>query len=158
MIQSYYKYGPVRANYGVSKRVNSIKSLKKYLDEYERTGNIEFLTDVANFAMIEFMYPSVKGARFARTGDKESPGLHIHSEILNEIYSMLENGKSEKEIVKSLKDLDKGYSMNEIINALEYLDMSDNISDMFYSNAIQPLLDKYLVGNLAQRVLKANIL
>ena len=76
---------------------------------------------------------------------KTNSGLHIHSEILNEIYSMLENGKSEKEIVKSLKDLDKGYSMNEIINALEYLDMSDNISDMFYSNAIQPLLDKYLV-------------
>ena len=75
MVQSYYKYGPVRANYGINRHVSAIESLKKYLKEYEKTGNTEFLTDVANFAMIEFMYPSIKGARFARTGDKESPGL-----------------------------------------------------------------------------------
>lgn len=76
MEQSFYKYGPVRANYGPNGGVNAIESLKRYLREYERTGNTEFLTDVANFAMIEFMYPSIKGATFRRTGSDESPGLH----------------------------------------------------------------------------------
>lgn len=76
MQQSFYKYGPVRANYGANGGVSAIGSLKKYLEEYERTGNTEFLTDVANFAMIEFMYPSIKGAKFKRTGSDESPGLH----------------------------------------------------------------------------------
>lgn len=75
MEQSFYKYGPVRANYGVNGGVNAIESLKRYLAEYERTGNTEFLTDVANFAMIEFMYPSKKGASYSRTSSSESPGL-----------------------------------------------------------------------------------
>lgn len=76
MEQSFYKYGPVRANYGVNGNVDAIESLKRYLKKYEETGNTEFLTDVANFAMIEFMYPSIKGAKFTRTSSEESPGLH----------------------------------------------------------------------------------
>lgn len=52
MEQSFYKYGPVKANYGVDGNVNAIESLKKYLKRYEETGNTEFLTDVANFAMM----------------------------------------------------------------------------------------------------------
>ena len=75
MEQSFYKYGPVKANYGVDGNVNAIESLKRYLKRYEETGNTEFLTDVANFAMIEFMCPSIKGARYARTSSEDSPGL-----------------------------------------------------------------------------------
>lgn len=75
MEQSFYKYGPFKANYGVNGNVNAIESLKRYLKRYEETGNTEFLTDVANFAMIEFMCPSIKGARYARTSSEESPGL-----------------------------------------------------------------------------------
>ena len=55
-IVSFHKYGPVRENYG-NKLVNAIQNLEKRLELYKKTGNTEYLCDVANFAMIEFMYP-----------------------------------------------------------------------------------------------------
>lgn len=57
MCLSYYKYGPMAENYKTEKTIDAIKSLKKRLQKYEETGNTEFLADIANFAMIEFMYP-----------------------------------------------------------------------------------------------------
>ena len=39
-------------------KVDAIASLRKRLHLYEETGNAEYLVDVANFAMIEFMHPS----------------------------------------------------------------------------------------------------
>lgn len=78
MEQSFYKYGPVAKNYGGKKNrnIDAIESLKRYLKKYEETGNTEYLTDVANFAMIEFMYPSHEKAHFRRTGSDESPGVY----------------------------------------------------------------------------------
>lgn len=78
MEQSFYKYGPVRTNYGVAgnRNIDAIESLKRYLRKYEETGNTEFLTDVANFAMIEYMYPSHEKAHFRRTSSDESPGVY----------------------------------------------------------------------------------
>jgi nitrate reductase assembly molybdenum cofactor insertion protein NarJ len=72
MIVSYHKYGPVKENYG-QKLVNAIDNLKKRLALYEETGNTEYLCDVANFAMIEFMYPQHEKAHFNNLS--ESPGL-----------------------------------------------------------------------------------
>ena len=40
---------------------------KKRIQAYEETGNAEFLVDMANFAMIEFMYPSIAGAKYTPT-------------------------------------------------------------------------------------------
>ena len=60
MVMSYYKYGPLKDNYGTYKCIDALGSMKKRLDKYAETGNTEFLADVANFAMIEFMNPSVK--------------------------------------------------------------------------------------------------
>lgn len=74
MAMSYYKYGPVKTNYGDG-LVNAIKSLKMRLEAYEKTGNTEFLTDIANFAMIEFMYPIHPSAHFRATDSDKSPGL-----------------------------------------------------------------------------------
>jgi hypothetical protein len=74
MVMSSYKYGPLRVNYGEG-LVNSIKSLKLRLQKYEETGNTEFLADVANFAMIEFMQPQHPKANFKATDSSESPGL-----------------------------------------------------------------------------------
>jgi hypothetical protein len=74
MVTSYFKYGPVAENYGKS-RVDAIASLKKRLAKYEATGNTEWLVDVANFAMIEFMYPQHRKAHFRPTDSTESPGL-----------------------------------------------------------------------------------
>lgn len=74
MTISYHKYGPVISNYG-SCNVDAIKSLEKRLKKYEETGNVEWLVDVANFAMIEYMCPQHKNAHFKGTDSNESPGL-----------------------------------------------------------------------------------
>lgn len=55
MAVSYHKYGPVKEAY--PHKVNAIASLEKRLRLYKETGNADYLVDVANFAMIEFMLP-----------------------------------------------------------------------------------------------------
>jgi hypothetical protein len=74
MVMSYYKYGPVKVNYE-QKLINNMESLEKRLQKYKDTGNTEYLIDVANFAMIEFMYPQHKGAFYKATDSSESPGV-----------------------------------------------------------------------------------
>jgi hypothetical protein len=78
MIASYYKYGPLKLNVcrlHKEDNTNEISSLKKRLELYEATGNTEWLIDVANFAMIEFMYPQHPDAHFRATDSNESPGV-----------------------------------------------------------------------------------
>ena len=72
MEQSFYKYGLLRENYG-NKLVSAIDNLEKRLQLYKETGNTEYLVDVANFAMIEFMFPQHKKANFDNLSF--SPGL-----------------------------------------------------------------------------------
>lgn len=72
MVVSFYKYGPLAEAY--PHKVNAITSLTDRLRKYAETRNTEFLIDAANFAMIEFMHPSVDGAFFAGTDDDQSPG------------------------------------------------------------------------------------
>jgi hypothetical protein len=52
---SHDKYGPIVQAYPDD--VDAVASLKKRLERYEETGNREWLMDVANFAMIEFVLP-----------------------------------------------------------------------------------------------------
>ena len=79
MAVSFYKYGPVAEGY--PDRVDAIASLKQRLDRYAQTGNTEWLMDVANFAMIEFMRPRHPQAHYRPTDSKESPGRKWHGEI-----------------------------------------------------------------------------
>ena len=72
MAVSYCKYGAVAEAYPV--RVDAIESLKKRLDKYAQDGNTEWLIDVANFAMIEFMHPRHHAAHFVATDSDRSPG------------------------------------------------------------------------------------
>jgi len=72
MVTSYYKYGPVRENYG-EKLISAIDNLEKRIAMYKENGNTEYLVDVANFAMIEFMYPQHQKGHFDNLS--ESPGL-----------------------------------------------------------------------------------
>ena len=72
MAVSYFKYGAVSEAY--PEKVDAIESLKKRLDKYSKDGNTEWLMDVANFAMIEFMHPKHKKAHFRSTDSHESPG------------------------------------------------------------------------------------
>lgn len=69
---SFHKYGPVRQ--GFPAKVDAIASLKTRLERYEEDGNTEWLMDVANFAMIEFMHPAHPLAHFAPQDSDTSPG------------------------------------------------------------------------------------
>lgn len=79
MGMSYYKYGLVSEAY--PNRVDAIASLRQRLEKYERTGNTEFLMDVGNFAMIEFMRPRHPKAHFRATDSKESGGRKWVGEV-----------------------------------------------------------------------------
>jgi hypothetical protein len=81
MIVSFHKYGPVAEGY--PDRVDAMASLKLRIEKYEETGNTEFLMDVANFAMIEFMHPRKPGAFFTPTDSDGSPGRITASGNLN---------------------------------------------------------------------------
>ena len=80
MVVSFYKYGRVADGY--PHRVDAIASLQDRLRLYANgdpakgiaPGNTEYLMDVANFAMIEFMHPRHPGAHFHGTDDDGSPG------------------------------------------------------------------------------------
>lgn len=69
--------------------IQAVKEIEPRLKKHLETGNTEWLIDVANFTMIEFIYPSVSGAAFHGTDSDESPGLT--------------SGISYKELVDSMK-------------------------------------------------------
>lgn len=75
MTTSFYKYGYLRDN-ATTGAVDYVKSMEIRLQKYKDTGNTEFLGDVANCAMIEFMYPQHPRAHYRPTDSRESPGLH----------------------------------------------------------------------------------
>lgn len=72
MVVSFHKYGPVVDAY--PHKVDAIGSLMQRLRKYAKDGNTEWLMDVANFAMIEFMLPRHPKAHFIGTDDDASPG------------------------------------------------------------------------------------
>lgn len=47
--------------------MDALKNIELRLQKYKDTGNTEFLVDIANFAMLEFMHPSIPGAKFTPT-------------------------------------------------------------------------------------------
>lgn len=55
------RYGPSEQNVKIK---SGLTWLKERLEEYEATGNTEVLPDIANFAMIEFKFPSHPTAHF----------------------------------------------------------------------------------------------
>ena len=82
MVMSYFKYGSMRENYEKFKCMDAIGNIEKRLEKYKETGNTEFLADIANFAMIEFMYPSIEGAKYTPT---DSGACEIAGFSINEI-------------------------------------------------------------------------
>ena len=72
MLTSYHKYGHVKD--AADARLNMVKNLETRLQLYKDTGNTEWLIDVANYAMIEFMHPQHPDAHFRATDSHESPG------------------------------------------------------------------------------------
>ena len=70
---SHYKYGWASKSY--PELAQAYKCIQERLDKYLETHNTEFLIDIANFAMIEFMHPAFKDASYKPTDSGESPGL-----------------------------------------------------------------------------------
>lgn len=93
MAVSFHKYGVVSNNYPFPG--NAIESLKKRLSKYAEDGNTEWLMDAANFAMIEFMFPSHSEAHFKATDSNASPGVKVDGEgfVRDNLARYKENGQ-----------------------------------------------------------------
>lgn len=90
MSTSFFKYGALAIAY--PDRVDAIASLKKRLERYEQDGNTEWLMDVANFAMIEYLRPRHPQAHFKATDSKDSPGRVWHGEVdANQLSNRVED-------------------------------------------------------------------
>lgn len=50
-------------------KYNSIESIKRRIEQYEKTGNTEFLVDVANLCMVEFVEGVHPNKHFSATDD-----------------------------------------------------------------------------------------
>lgn len=73
MEMSFYKYGDMGKTYPTLAQAH--KCIQERLDLYLKTHNKEYLVDVANFAMIEFVLPSFTDADYKPTDSDKSPGL-----------------------------------------------------------------------------------
>lgn len=71
MAVSFHKYGPVAKAY--PEKRDALKDARVRLMEYQKTGDMRFLVDAANFAMIETMHPLKQDAGWPEE-DKPSPG------------------------------------------------------------------------------------
>lgn len=70
---SHHKYGWMSKTY--PELAQAYKCIEERLDKYLQTHNKDYLIDIANFAMIEFMYPSFEDSKYVPTDSNESPGL-----------------------------------------------------------------------------------
>lgn len=73
IVVSHYKYGWMSDTY--PELADAIACLEERLELFKKTGNTEYLVDVANFAMIEYMHPRHPNAHFKGTDSDQSPGL-----------------------------------------------------------------------------------
>ena len=74
VIVSHYKYGAVEDNFGKCGGVDAIETIQKCIDKFKETKNVEYLIDVANYAMFRFMYPK-DGEFYRPTDSSESAGI-----------------------------------------------------------------------------------
>lgn len=70
---SHHKYGWASKTY--PELAQAVKCIQERLDLYNETHNKEYLVDVANFAMLEYLYPSYSDAKYISTDSDKSPGL-----------------------------------------------------------------------------------
>lgn len=69
LLMGAFRYGLIK-NKG-DQGYDMVGSLKSRLDMYERTGNMEYLADCANLALLEFEFPSHPKAHFNAIDDGE---------------------------------------------------------------------------------------
>lgn len=73
IVTSHFKYGWMSKTY--PELAQAYKCIKERLELYEKTHNLEYLVDVANFAMIEFKHPSFEDSTYTPLDSRQSPGL-----------------------------------------------------------------------------------
>jgi hypothetical protein len=99
MMISFFKYGAVADAY--PERVHALDSLDIRLKKYAETGNVEYLIDVANFAMIEFMFPANPTAIYKATDVEGSPGrVSQNKEIYDKPHQFRNTDIADKDEVK----------------------------------------------------------
>ena len=67
MCMSAFKYGDVSSKQGVK----ALERIQQEIDVFKEDGNLEHLVNVANWAMIRFMFPG-EGEAYRGTDSKES--------------------------------------------------------------------------------------
>ena len=72
VLQSYYKYGSARDNFG-SGRVDALGSAELCIDKFKKTHNAEYLLDAMNYLMFRIKYP-MPGDVMEYTGSDGSAG------------------------------------------------------------------------------------
>ncbi len=70
---SHYKYGWASKTY--PELAQAYKCISERLEAYIKTQNKEYLIDVANFAMLEYLYPAFENAHYTPTDSDKSIGL-----------------------------------------------------------------------------------
>lgn len=70
---SYYKYGHAKKTY--PELAKACSCIQERMNLYFQTRNKDYLVDVANFAMLEFMFPAFEDAYYKPTDSDQSPGL-----------------------------------------------------------------------------------
>lgn len=70
---SHYKYGWASKTY--PELAQAHKCIEQRLELYRKTHNTEYLVDVANFAMLEFLRPAFPDAKYTPTDSDKSCGL-----------------------------------------------------------------------------------
>lgn len=71
MAASDEKYGSIKQNYPIPH--HAWRQIPGRVEKYLKTGNTEYLLDVANFALIEYLRPSFPEAFFEATKDSTDP-------------------------------------------------------------------------------------
>ena len=74
VIQSYFKYGPAKHNFG-EHLVKALPTMSQCVCKYDETHNKEYLLDAMNYLMFEYMYPSYDDAYFKHTDSDGSAGI-----------------------------------------------------------------------------------
>lgn len=70
---SHHKYGWASKTY--PELAQAIKCIQDRVDAYNKTHNKDYLVDIANFAMLEYMYPMFKDAHYTPGDSDKSVGL-----------------------------------------------------------------------------------
>ena len=70
VLQSYYKYGPAKKNFGEG-RVDALKSAEECMEAFKKDHNSEHLYDAMNYLMFRIMFP-LPGDVYRQTDSDES--------------------------------------------------------------------------------------